>query len=188
MADELYADDVRCVLLLLNVVGGRCGGWCNTHVKLLAFDLLSLTQSPSFSRRGIPLSRVETLGSVTLRDLKPGLFLCFAIDDGTGCVPCLLWLNNRHSPSVTRRHRHDLAEHFAALLTLGFVGRVRGRLGCYKGAVQVTVSDVMLERDPNAEILHRVNCIFLARNCYNLLPSLSSSSAPPPPPPQMARS
>ncbi|KAL2347815.1 hypothetical protein Fmac_001815 [Flemingia macrophylla] len=149
----------------------------NTHVKLLAFDLLSLTQSPSafttttsFCRRGIPLSRVETLGTVTLRDLKPDRFLRFALDDGTACVPCILWLNNRHSRSVARRRRHELASRFVPLVTLGAVARVRGRLARYKGTVQVVVSDVVLERDPNAEILHRLDCIFLARNCYNLLP------------------
>ncbi|TKY44475.1 CST complex subunit STN1 [Spatholobus suberectus] len=160
----------------------------NTHVKLLAFDLLSLTYSPSadattsFSRRGIPISRVETIGTVTLRDLKPDRFLRFAVDDGTGCVPCVLWLNHRDSPSVARRRRHHLAASFAELVEVGAVARVRGRLGRYKGAVQVTVSDVVLERDPNAEIFHRIDCVFLARKCYNVLPPPSSSTPPPPPP------
>ncbi|RDX97282.1 CST complex subunit STN1, partial [Mucuna pruriens] len=158
----------------------------NTHVKLLAFDLLSLNQSrfpdttTSFSRRGIPIARVETVGTVTLRDLKHEKFLRFAVDDGTGCVPCVLWLNDGASPSVARRRRHDLATGFAALVKVGVVARVRGRLSRYKGAVQVTVSDVVLERDPNAEIFHRLDCILLARNCYNVLPSPSSTTPPPP--------
>ncbi|KAK7407708.1 hypothetical protein VNO78_09733 [Psophocarpus tetragonolobus] len=152
----------------------------NTHVKLLAFDLLSLTQSPSdpttsFSRRGIPVSLVETVGTVTLRDLKHGRFLRFAVDDGTDCVPCLLWLNDADSPSVARRRRHDLASRFAAVVKLGCVARVRGRLSRFKGSVQITVSDVVIERDPNAEIFHRLDCMLLARNCYNLLLPPSST-------------
>ena len=149
----------------------------NTHVKLLAFDLLSLTQFPShspeatsFSRRGIPLSLVETLGTVTLCHLKPERLLRFVVDDGTGCVPCVLWLNDANSPSVARRRRHELAARFVGVVKLGAVARVRGRLSQYNGGVQVRVSDVVAERDPNAEIFHRLDCIRLARNCYNLLP------------------
>ncbi|KAK7350993.1 hypothetical protein VNO77_10105 [Canavalia gladiata] len=164
----------------------------NTHVKLLAFDLLSLTQSqspssPLFYRRAITLSRVETLGTVTLRDLKPNRFLRFAIDDGTGCIPCILWLNHLSSPSLARRHPNpaDLAlaadanARFAGLIKVGVVARVRGRITSYKGATQVTVSDVVLERDPNTEILHWLECVHLARNCYNVLPPPSSGLAPP---------
>ncbi|XP_057440551.1 CST complex subunit STN1-like [Lotus japonicus] len=83
----------------------------NSHVKLLAFDLLSLTPNPysldpslTFNRRGIPLTRAETVGTVTLRDHKPNRFLRFAIDDGTGCIPCILWLNHVSSPHLAR-HR-----------------------------------------------------------------------------------
>ncbi|XP_068462210.1 CST complex subunit STN1 isoform X1 [Phaseolus vulgaris] len=139
----------------------------NTHVKLLAFDLLSLKpfpshsseSSPSFSRRGIPLSLVETLGTVTLRHLKHERLLRFIIDDGTGCVPCVLWLNDANSPSVVRRRRHELAARFVGVVKIGAVARVRGRLSRYNGGVQVRVSDVVAERDPNAEIFHRLDCI-----------------------------
>ncbi|KAK7273993.1 hypothetical protein RIF29_15062 [Crotalaria pallida] len=152
----------------------------NTHVKLLAFDLLSLTQtSPdSFSRRGIPLSRAELLGTVTLRDLNPNRFLRFAIDDGTACVPCILWLNHLTSPYLARRRSPqdvrliaDAAARAAALVKVGVVARVRGRVSRYRGKVQITVSDVVVERDPNAEVFHWIECVYLARKCYNVLPT-----------------
>ncbi|CAI0434027.1 unnamed protein product [Linum tenue] len=158
----------------------------NTHVKLLAFDLLSLTQTPnphssssdtiSFSRRGSPLSRVEILGTVTFRDSKPGKFLKFSIDDGTGCVPCILWLNHMTSPYFSRRRPQDVrliahvASDFASLIKIGTVARVRGRVTGYRGSVQVTVSDVVIERDPNVETLHWLDCMRLARKCYDPLP------------------
>ncbi|KAI6695541.1 hypothetical protein NL676_023251 [Syzygium grande] len=116
------------------------------HVKLLAFDLLSLAQSPTipptFSRDGASLSRAEALGVVVSREHKPGRFLKFAVDDGTGCVPC------------------------ASLVKLGSVARVRGRITSYRGAVQITVSSVAAERDPNAEVLHWLDCLKLARRVY----------------------
>ncbi|KAK9292474.1 hypothetical protein L1049_020447 [Liquidambar formosana] len=150
----------------------------NTHAKLLAFDFLSLTQSPSdptsFLRKGIPLSRAETVGVVTSRDLKPDKFLKFVVDDGTGCIPCILWLNQLKSPYFSRRNPcdvriiADLAANFASEIKLGVVARVRGRMTAYRGALQITVSDVVVERDPNSEILHWLDCVKLARKCYDV--------------------
>ena len=156
----------------------------NTHVKLLAFDLLSLTQTAShsssdpisFSRRGALLSRAETVGTVTSRDLKPNKFLKFTIDDGTGCVVCVLWLNHLVSPYFSRRSPPSVrliaqaASHFAAEIRLGVVARVRGRITSYRGAVQITVSDVVVERDPNVETLHWLECMNLASKCYDVGP------------------
>ncbi|XP_041016502.1 CST complex subunit STN1 isoform X2 [Juglans microcarpa x Juglans regia] len=153
----------------------------NTHVKLLAFDLLSLSQTPShsssdpisFSRKGALLSRAETVGTVTSRDLKPSKFLKFTIDDGTGCVGCVLWLNHLASPFFASRSPPDVrliaeaANRFAAEIRLGVVARVRGRITSYRGTVQITVSDVVVERDPNAETLHCLECMNLARKCYD---------------------
>ncbi|KAF3436266.1 hypothetical protein FNV43_RR23358 [Rhamnella rubrinervis] len=158
----------------------------NTHVKLLAFDLLSLTQNPSasnsssdpisFSRNGTLLSRLETVGIVTSRELKPNKFLKFIVDDGTGCISCVLWLNHYNSPYFSRRNPSDVrliasaADRFASEVKLGLVARVRGRITSYRGALQITVSDVVVERDPNAEILHWLDCLRLARQCYNVVP------------------
>ncbi|WCJ38075.1 Nucleic acid-binding OB-fold-like protein [Euphorbia peplus] len=153
----------------------------NTHVKLLSSDLLTLTQTPShsssdpisFSRHDKTLSRVEILGTVVSRDHKPGKLLKFIIDDSTACVTCVLWLNQRTSPYFFRRNPQDVrliadtADHFASLVHIGNVARVRGRITSYRGIVQITVSDVVVERDPNVEILHLLQCIKLARNRYD---------------------
>ncbi|KAH7864175.1 hypothetical protein Vadar_026610 [Vaccinium darrowii] len=147
----------------------------NTHVKLLAFDFLSLTPAPSdpfaFTRPSgnLLLTRAETLGVVTTRELKPDRFLKFSVDDGTGCIPCILWLNHLTSPYFSRRNPSDVrlvseaATRFASQVQLGAVVRVRGRITGYRGAVQITVSDVVVERDPNVELLHWLDCVRLAR-------------------------
>ncbi|KAM5563688.1 CST complex subunit STN1 [Rosa sericea] len=151
----------------------------NTHVKLLAFDLLTLTQTPSdptsFSRNGLLLSRAEAVGTVTSRDLKPNKFLRFTIDDGTGCVSCILWLNHLTSPYFSRRSPPDvrliasMATRFAADVSLGAVARVRGKISSFRGEMQITVTDVVIERDPNAEMLHWIECMRLARKVYNVV-------------------
>ncbi|KAK2399655.1 CST complex subunit STN1 [Trifolium repens] len=160
----------------------------NTHVKLLAFDFLTLTPPSSpdypFTRKSIPITRAETLGTIVLRDYKPAKFLRFAIDDGTGCIPCILWLNHMTSPHLARRRSPqdlcllaDAASRSAAMVKVGVVARVRGKVSGFKGGVQITVTDVFVERDPNAEILHWVECVNLAKNCYNLVNVPSSSSS-----------
>lgn len=153
----------------------------DTHVKLLAFDFLSLTSSSSHPtavcRKGtLLLSRVETLGVVTCREHKPDRFLRFTVDDGTGCIPCVLWLNQLTSPYFSRRSPPDVrsiaeaAHNFASLIQIGVSARVRGKVTVYRGKLQLTVSDVFIERDPNAEILHWLQCIRLARKCYDIVP------------------
>lgn len=147
---------------------------CNTHVKLLAFDLLTLSSSPtSFCRNGVVLSRAESVGVVVTRDFKPGRFLRFAVDDGTGCIPCVLWLNHLSSSYFSKRDpsgvrlMSEVALKLSSQIQLGLVARVRGRITGYRGMVQITVSDVVLERDPNAQVLHWLDCVRLARTCYD---------------------
>lgn len=155
----------------------------NVHVKLLAFDLNSLTQSHSLSssdpisfyRKGVQVSRVEVLGVVVTRDLKPGKFLRFSIDDGTGCIQCILWLNQLTSPYFSRRCPSDV-QAIAQMglvhsdrVQLGHVARARGRITSFRGSVQITVDDVVVERDPNSEILHWLQCVSLARKRYDVL-------------------
>ncbi|KAI5004624.1 hypothetical protein ZWY2020_031867 [Hordeum vulgare] len=69
------------------------------HLKLLAADLLTLaprhTSPPSFVRCGRTVARAEVVGVVVSRDRREK-FLRFLVDDGTGCVPCVLWLNHRY--------------------------------------------------------------------------------------------
>ncbi|CAM8896064.1 unnamed protein product [Rhodiola kirilowii] len=156
---------------------------CNTHVKLLAFDLNTLTQKRSFShsdpirflRKGVQVFRAETLGTVVSRELKYGKFLKFTIDDGTGCFPCILWLNQLTSGYFSRRSPSDvqllanIAAGFAAAVRIGVVVRVRGRITAYRGVVQITVADVVVERDPNSELLHWLDCVRLARKCYDVV-------------------
>ncbi|THG06305.1 hypothetical protein TEA_010061 [Camellia sinensis var. sinensis] len=137
----------------------------------------------SFSRKPSPLffSRAETLGVVTTRELKPNRFLKFTIDDGTGCIPCILWLNHLTSPYFSRRSPPDVrliasvAARFASQIQLGVVARVRGKITAYRGSVQITVSDIVVERDPNVEILHWLDCVKLARKCYDVLIAMETS-------------
>lgn len=147
------------------------------HVKLMASDLLSLTVRPSnppcFTRKGRPISRAETVGVVVSRECKDK-FLRFLVDDGSGCIPCILWLNHNYHTSHGGSSNLDLMVEMtlkqSEIVQLGELVRVRGRITFYRGMLQITVRDVVVERDPNAEVLHWLDCIRLAKQCYDLLP------------------
>ncbi|XP_038983546.1 CST complex subunit STN1-like isoform X3 [Phoenix dactylifera] len=148
------------------------------HVKLMASDLLSLTVWPSnppcFTRKGRPISRAETVGMVVSREHKDK-FLRFLVDDGSGCIPCILWLNHHyltfHDGSSNLELMAEMALKQSEIVQLGELVRVRGRITIYRGMLQITVRDVVVERDPNAEVLHWLDCIRLSKQCYDLLPA-----------------
>ncbi|CAE5956768.1 unnamed protein product [Arabidopsis arenosa] len=148
----------------------------NTHAKLVARDIHRLTQSPTESNSfsllgGACVSRVETVGTIVSRDLTPK-FLKFGVDDGTGCVTCVLWLNQLTSSYFSRWDPDTIlllasaARKQAAAIRIGAVARVRGRVGSYRGVMQITATVVVVERDPNAEILHWLECLRLGQSCY----------------------
>ncbi|KAJ8513639.1 hypothetical protein OPV22_004073 [Ensete ventricosum] len=141
------------------------------HVKLLAADLLSLavhhaSRPPSFTRKGKPVSRAEAVGVVVSRERKHK-YLSFLLDDGSGCIPCILWLNDRSDRERDLGVAAEMAREEAAAVQLGKLVRVRGRITAYRGVVQITVGDVVVERDPNAEVLHWLDCVRLAKCCYD---------------------
>ncbi|CAL9156910.1 unnamed protein product [Musa hybrid cultivar] len=125
------------------------------HVKLLAADLLSLavhhaSRPPSFTRKGKPVSRAEAVGVVVSRERKDK-YLSFLVDDGSGCIPCILWLNHQYDRERDLGVAAEMAREEAAVVQLGKLVRVRGRITAYRGVVQITVGDVVVERDPNSE-------------------------------------
>ncbi|KAI7991631.1 CST complex subunit STN1 [Camellia lanceoleosa] len=79
-----------------------------------------------------------------------------------------------HLPYFSRRSPPDVrliatvADRFASQIQLGVVARVRGKITAYRGSVQITVSDIVVERDPNVEILHWL-IVLLARKCYDVV-------------------
>ncbi|CAH1444198.1 unnamed protein product [Lactuca virosa] len=139
VATELGSDD----RLLGFIVEPSHGRSAQHSRKAAGFDFLSLTPSSSqpnavFRRGTLLLSRAETLGVVTSREHKPDIFLRFTIDDGTGCIPCVLWLNQLTSPYHSRRSPPDVrliaesARNFATLIQIGVSARVRGKVTIYR--------------------------------------------------------
>ncbi|KMZ65177.1 CST complex subunit STN1 [Zostera marina] len=149
----------------------------NVSTKLLCRHLLTLIVQctrhppiffhPTNNKRRI--LRVEILGTVVSRERKPS-FLKFLLDDGTGVIPCVIWLNQnslhwkfaRIQPSDLKLMA-EMAMEDEETTVVGSVVRVRGQVCMYRDEIQIKVRDVMEERDPNAQTLHWVDCVRLAQ-------------------------
>ncbi|GJN07783.1 hypothetical protein PR202_ga25644 [Eleusine coracana subsp. coracana] len=109
-------------------------------------------------------------------------FLRFLVDDGTGCIPCVLWLNHQYlnANNSSRVSDSDPTAEMALKMSeevhLGTLLRVRGKIAVYRGAIQITVRDVVLEKDPNVEVLHWLQCVRMAKECYDFPPSAQQDS------------
>ena len=124
--------------------------------------------------------RVEVLGLVVSVERKES-YLRFILDDGTGCIPCVLWLNffsnsNHHRYSIKNRSIRSVENEVCA--ELGFADaekvelssllRVRGRVSSFRGQIQVTVATIVKEVNPNAETFHWLECLNLGLHHYDL--------------------
>eukprot|EP00250_Pteridium_aquilinum_P031349 c43463_g1_i1 orf=104-685(+) len=170
------------------------------HVHILAFHFQSLQPASSWAsssssckwvlqrkganRAAMVVSRVEAMGVVVGVERKEK-YLRFLLDDGTGaCIPCILWLNllslmsrpPRSHPhtTISTQVRAELGFQEASKVVLGVLLRVQGRVSSFNQQIQVTVSSLQVESDPNAELLHLLDCMSLALHHYDLLPSHSS--------------
>ncbi|KAG9441928.1 hypothetical protein H6P81_017782 [Aristolochia fimbriata] len=150
----------------------------SSHMKLFASDVLSLRvkqcpfRAPCLFLNGRPVSKLEIVGIVVSCERKER-FLKFVVDDGSGCIPCILWLNQLQSTYFARVNPSDVeliasaATDHASKIQLGILVRIRGKISIYRDMLQMIVADVLVERDPNAETLHWLECIRLAKNCYH---------------------
>ncbi|EFJ12878.1 hypothetical protein SELMODRAFT_269089, partial [Selaginella moellendorffii] len=104
------------------------------HARLLAFD---------FVRKQVG-RRVEMVGVAVSVERKPK-YVRFAVDDGTGCISCILWTNQSGAP------QQQAAADMARLVTLGGLLAVHGRVSRYHHHPQLTVSSLLPQPDANAE-------------------------------------
>ncbi|KAG6480180.1 hypothetical protein ZIOFF_063658 [Zingiber officinale] len=126
------------------------------HVKLLALDLLSLTvhnsphsSSVTFSRKGMHVARAETVGVVVILD-RGDDYITFQREHG--------WYLGMAV---------EIARMEASVVELGKLVRIRGRITLYQGSIQLKVRNVLVENDPNMEILHSLDCIRLTKEVYD---------------------
>eukprot|EP00743_Colponemidia_sp_Colp-15_P008076 GILK01008751.1.p1 GENE.GILK01008751.1~~GILK01008751.1.p1 ORF type:complete len:325 (-),score=39.44 GILK01008751.1:122-1096(-) len=130
------------------------------HVRLAIVDILNLnedTESPGdFSFHDHPVTRVEIQG-VIVNVKQRQQFLQYIIDDGTGLIPCMSWLEADTAQSTRQ----------PTILELGALVNVRGKLSTYKQERQIVVSTIRVEEDPNMESWWWLETIHLRQEVYS---------------------
>lgn len=106
----------------------------------------------------LPVRQVTLLGVVVAVSNGPK-FTRFAVDDGTGCLTCVLWKAAPSAASVA-----DEEAEFASLpLELGELLRVQGRLTFYNDQLELVAACVNRVVDANEELLHWLSCTEVSR-------------------------
>ncbi|KAG6508199.1 hypothetical protein ZIOFF_033571 [Zingiber officinale] len=99
---------------------------------------------------------------------RTGDYLKFVVDDGTRCIPCILDVIDRSHLGIAAEVETEIALREAATVELEKLVRVRGMITLgEEDGLQLKVRDVVVERDPNMEALHWMDCIRFARTCYD---------------------
>eukprot|EP00850_Spirogloea_muscicola_P001756 SM000006S19521 [mRNA] locus=s6:1210685:1211700:- [translate_table: standard] len=135
-------------------------------VGLLAAHLAALTpisSAPGWYLWGSQaVRRAEVLGIVVFCDRRAG-YVRFAVDDGSGCAPVVLWLHPSVEPTPLGRVTAELA----AQVAVGRIVRAQGRVTCYRGQLQLTASSLQAEAEDCVEVHHWLNCMRAAlRSCH----------------------
>ena len=106
-----------------------------------------------FLLRNLPVRQVTVLGVVVAVSNGPK-FTRFAVDDGTGCLTCVLWKAASSATSVA----DEEAEFTPPPPELGELLRVQGRLTFYNDQLELVAACVSRVVDTNEELLHWLIC------------------------------
>ncbi|XP_042432968.1 CST complex subunit STN1-like [Zingiber officinale] len=134
------------------------------------------SSSVTFSRKGMHVARAETVGVVVILDrgddyitfqparkaCESARFVC-----GPKCIPCFLSLLHQREHGWYLGMAVEIARMEASVVELGKLVRIRGRITLYQGSIQLKVRNVLVENDPNMEILHSLDCIRLTKEVYD---------------------
>eukprot|EP00697_Spironema_sp_BW2_P015480 gnl/Spiro4/6346_TR3271_c0_g2_i1.p1 gnl/Spiro4/6346_TR3271_c0_g2~~gnl/Spiro4/6346_TR3271_c0_g2_i1.p1 ORF type:complete len:171 (+),score=50.04 gnl/Spiro4/6346_TR3271_c0_g2_i1:76-513(+) len=134
------------------------------NVKLFVCQLHSIPSNDDkmFFLGDVPVTHAEIVGVVVSVVVKDSFFK-FAVDDGTGVVMCIVWLNDaKHAHSSTS------APPLGALVSV--CGKVK--ISRYCSRRELSVDTVALLDDPDAESLFWLETLQMHRAVY---PTLTTS-------------
>ncbi|CEF97487.1 OB-fold nucleic acid binding domain, AA-tRNA synthetase-type [Ostreococcus tauri] len=103
--------------------------------------------------------RVEVCGYVVERRTRKDSKVIFTLDDGTGCVECVVWMQDGDAATGERSDLFGIAsaaDGAAALakeIRVGSLARVQGVVRHWRGHRQINTKSVQIDLDPNQECL-----------------------------------
>ena len=119
----------------------------SAHLRLPINTILGLQHGLVFHHHDHAVLRVLVVGVCVSVDLQTS-WTMLTIDDGTGLAVCLQWAADSHLQTPP---------------SLGALVTIKARLALYNRQTQLVASHVFVETDPNAELLHWIDCKRLER-------------------------
>lgn len=103
--------------------------------------------------------RVEVCGYVVEKRTRKDSKVIFTLDDGSGCVECVVWVQDSDAATGERLEMFGIAsaqDGAAALaddIRIGSLARVQGKIRDWQGSRQINANSVQIDLDPNEELL-----------------------------------
>lgn len=103
--------------------------------------------------------RVELCGYVVEKRTRKDSKVIFTLDDGSGCVECVVWVQDSDAATGERLEMFGIAsaqDGAAALaddIRIGSLARVQGKVRDWQGSRQINANSVQIDLDPNEELL-----------------------------------
>jgi hypothetical protein len=103
--------------------------------------------------------RVEVCGFVVEKRRRKDSKVIFTVDDGSGCVECVVWTQDGDAVSGEQMELFGIAstaDGAAAVardIRVGSLARVQGRIRDWNGRRQINATAVQVDLDPNEELL-----------------------------------
>jgi aspartyl/asparaginyl-tRNA synthetase len=103
--------------------------------------------------------RIEVCGFVVEKRKRKDSKVMFTVDDGSGCVECVVWTHDGDAASGEQMELFGIAstaDGAAAVardIRVGSLARVQGRVRDWNGRRQINANAVQVDLDPNEELL-----------------------------------
>mmetsp|Transcript_46666 Transcript_46666/g.77775 ORF Transcript_46666/g.77775 Transcript_46666/m.77775 type:complete len:319 (+) Transcript_46666:238-1194(+) len=111
--------------------------------------------------RGHPLNRIHILGIIVGKEFRHEKAI-FIVDDGTGIIPCVLWMSETDDPEAPQ------CASTAFEAQIGDLASFLGRPSRWKEQFQLVLQHFWIEKDPHAEILWWLNTMRLHKDVYSV--------------------
>jgi CST complex subunit STN1 len=135
------------------------------HVKVFVCHLLDLQQGNNslYAFYGRAVEKVAIQGVIVSRKQRRDR-MTFVVDDGTGCVECIIWSDTFGEHTAPLSEAKVLQQRS---IELGALVHVYGKISTWQGNRQITVYHVFPEADTNSEALFIAEVLKLTQDFYS---------------------
>ena len=131
----------------------------NAEVREKSSEVYEVASSTNAEATTSIIRKVDVCGYVVERRARKDSKVFFTLDDGSGCIECVIWAQEGDDDVGERNELFGIAgagDGAAAVaqdIRVGTLVRVQGRIKDWRNRRQINASAVQVDLDPNSELL-----------------------------------